>query len=201
MIDLKKHEGKTVESVFNNIEKETGLKQTDIIYSISEKEGSLFKTKKVIVKFLEKKLIIEYIKELLKELSKKSIEFNFEIKEKEGSFNVMIISDDNALLIGKDGKNLNAYQKFIRQTLSTNIDLPIKFNLDISNYRAKKIKQLEYEVKTSIKKILQDGIEVKIGPLNSYERKIVHNLVSTYDELKTESINEEPNRCVIINKK
>ena len=65
-------------------------------------------------------------------------------------------------------------------------------------YKAKKINNLEHEIKKIVKDILDSKIAVKLDPMNSYERMIVHNYVSKYENLKTESIGEEPNRYIII---
>ena len=41
-------------------------------------------------------------------------------------------------------------------------------------------------------------MDVKLDPMNSYQRRMVHSLVSNYDNIDTESVGEEPNRCVVI---
>lgn len=38
----------------------------------------------------------------------------------------------------------------------------------------------------------------KLDEMNSYERRIVHNLVSENEFLSTESVGEEPKRAVVI---
>ena len=42
------------------------------------------------------------------------------------------------------------------------------------------------------------NIEVKMDRMNSYERRLVHNRLSNFKGVTTESIGEEPNRCVVI---
>jgi predicted RNA-binding protein Jag len=34
--------------------------------------------------------------------------------------------------------------------------------------------------------------------MNSYQRRIVHALISNFSNVETESVGEEPNRCVVI---
>ena len=53
-------------------------------------------------------------------------------------------------------------------------------------------------MKKIIKSVLNTHIEVKLDPMNSYNRRIVHNLASNYKNIKTESVGEEPNRYTII---
>ena len=41
-------------------------------------------------------------------------------------------------------------------------------------------------------------METKLDPMNSYNRRLVHNLASKFKNIKTESVGEEPNRYTII---
>ena len=74
----------------------------------------------------------------------------------------------------------------------------LKVNLDASNYKAKKNKNLEYEVKKIAKDVLKTKIDAKLDPMTSFERRIVHNVVNNFENLMTESVGETPNRCVVI---
>ena len=44
-------------------------------------------------------------------------------------------------------------------------------------------------------------IKAKLDSMNSYERRIVHSILSEDKYVYTESIGEEPNRCVVIKPK
>ena len=55
-------------------------------------------------------------------------------------------------------------------------------------------KQIAKEVKYS-------KVEVKLDPMNSYERRAIHNILSKNKYVYTESVGEEPNRCIVIKPK
>ena len=74
----------------------------------------------------------------------------------------------------------------------------LKLSLDIGNYRAKKIKNLEREIKNICKEVLNTKVEVKLDPMNSYERRIVHSIVSEFEDLQSISEGVEPHRYTII---
>ena len=40
-----------------------------------------------------------------------------------------------------------------------------------------------------------------MDPMNSYQRRIVHNAISNFKDVYTESVGEEPNRCIVIKPK
>ena len=76
-----------------------------------------------------------------------------------------------------------------------------KFIIDVSNYRKHKEKKLMFLAKNLAKEVLKNGIEVNLDPINSYERRIVHNTLSNFKDIITESSGEEPNRYVVIKKR
>ena len=76
--------------------------------------------------------------------------------------------------------------------------MDIKINIDASNYKKKKEEYFEREIKKIAKEVLKTKIDTKLDPMNSYNRRIVHSIVSNFKNLKTESIGEEPNRYTII---
>ena len=110
----------------------------------------------------------------------------------------MLLSDDNAIIIGKDGKTLNSLQLLLHQSLNNMTGFNIRITVDAGNYKSNKEKRLERTVKNICKDVMSSKIEVKLDPMNSYERRIVHNVVSNYEMLTSKSFDEEPNRYVVI---
>ena len=131
-------------------------------------------------------------------MTKMNVEINLEVREEENIFNVTMVSNNNPVLIGKEGKNLNALQFLLRQALSRQTGLDIKVNLDASNYRAKRIRNFEYQIKNIVREVQKTKTDTKLDPMNSYQRRIVHSLLSNFSNVTTESVGEEPNRCVVI---
>lgn len=199
MINLNKYEGKTEEQAINKCIEATNLKREDFIYKVEHIEGKLFKSEKYIISVLTKQEIVNYIKEFFENIGKISgIEINTEVFIDEDYFNVNLVSSNNSILIGKEGKTLNALQVIIRQIFKNQIKLPAKINLDISNYRIDKLKRIEKEIKNIIKEVTNTKMDVYLDPMNSYERRYVHNLVNSYPNVTTESVGEGSERRVTI---
>lgn len=135
---------------------------------------------------------------LLKVTSLMGINAKFEVNEEDDVFSVKMFSDNNPILIGKDGKTLTALQLLLRQTLSNQTKFNIKVNLDASNYKMKKEKYFERDIKNIINDVIRTKDEIKLDPMNSYKRRIVHEVASEYYNIETESFGEEPNRYVVI---
>ena len=202
MITLYKYEDKNKEILVNKCVEELNVSIEDIYTKETELETGLFKNKKYLLTAIKKEDIIKEIKEYINELSRKmNLEIHSEIKEKDGNINVMLVSDKNAILIGKDGRTLESIQLLINQLVKAQTDFNLRIIVDASNYKGKKIKNFEYEIKKMAKDVLRTKIELKLDPMNSYNRRIVHSVVSEFPNLTTRSEGEEPNRYTIISYK
>lgn len=192
-------EGKNKEELIDQALAELNASNNEVIINFEETEAKLFKSKKYKVKIVLKTDIKNYLKDYLKELSTKTgIAMQTEVLESDNVYNINIIADESSILIGKDGKNLKALQLLIRQSVANEFGNIVKINLDISGYKAKKVSRLEREIKKIAQEVLKTKIDAKLDPMNSYERRVVHSLISNYENLSTESIGEEPNRYTVI---
>ncbi len=202
MLEMVRNESKNKEDALNKCLEQLNVRTDEVYYYFEETEGGLFKGKKYTAVVTTKYAVKEYIKEFLNELaSKMETKFNFEVADNEYGFSVIIVADDSAYLIGKEGKTLNSIQTVLRQSLKKYGNFDFRVNLDISNYKARKEKRLSYEVNKICKDVLKSGVEAKLDPMNSYERRIVHNVVSNFDGLYSESEGVNPNRYTIIKRK
>ena len=148
---------------------------------------------------VKKEDIKAFIKNYLTNVTNQmGLETKFEVNEDEDVFSVKMFSNNNPILIGKDGRTLTSLQNLLRQTISNQIKFNVKVNLDASNYKAKKEKFFENDIKRIINDVLKTKDEIKLDPMNSYKRRIVHSIASEYYNIETESFGEEPNRYVVI---
>ena len=199
MLTLSKYEGKTETEALEKCINDLNTTEQELFIKKTETEAKLFKSKKYIIEAIKKNDIINYIKDYIKEIDKSfNIEIKSEINEKDNVIKVVLVSNNNPILIGAYGKNIEALQTLIRNSIRNQIGLDIKINMDASNYKKKKEENFEREIKKIIKDVQNTHIEVKLDPMNSYNRRLVHNLASKFKNIKTESIGEEPNRCTII---
>ena len=198
-----KYQAKTREEAINNAKAELQeVEENLFIKEISEEKGGLFKSKKVEIEVIEKREVIQYIKEyLIKLLKDLGFNANIEVKNKEEIPTYVIYSDNDALLIGKNGKNLTALSTVVSQHLNKELGRNYKFILDINAYKEKRDKNLERLAKRIAREVGTTKVEAKLDPMNSYERRIIHNALTNSKRVYTESEGEEPNRYVVIKPK
>jgi len=199
MLNLSIYEGKNKEELLENILKELDCKKEELFLKSEFVEGKLFKSSKYIITVLKKKDVENYIKLFFKDISNlMNINIELEILEMEDIFNITLVSDNNSILIGKDGKTLNSLQILIRQSVRNKVGLNIKLNLDVSNYKIKKMKNIERLVRQIAKEVDETKLNVSLDSMNSYERRLVHTIISEYPNLETESLGEGKDRHVTI---
>ena len=202
---MEKHKftGKTKEEAIQQaVENLQELEENLIILDGEEQKGGLFKSKKVEIIAIEKREVTKYIKEFLIELLKKlGFKANVEVKTKEGTPNYTIYSDNDSLLIGKNGKNLNALSLIVKEILQKEIKENYRFIIDVSDYKEKNDQRLVRLAKKIAREVKFSKIAAKLDPMNSYERRIIHNTLTNNKYVTTESEGEEPNRAVVIKPK
>ena len=131
-------EGKTEEQVIFDALKELNVKEDEMIKEIKEEEKGLLKKKKYNLNVVLKSDIINYSKELIKEITHlMGIEVNMETIRKTDQINIILHSENNNLLIGKNGKTLKALQYILKQSLLNKTNMTININVDVENYKEK----------------------------------------------------------------
>lgn len=199
MIEVLKFEGKNQEDVTAKIVAEVGQPIETLYTKESETEGKLFKAKKVVIEVVKKADIVMFVKEYIRTTAKlMNLDIKSEVNEKDDIINIILVSDNNPILIGKEGRTLNSLQTLIRQAISCQTGFNIKLNLDASNYKAQKLKNLEYDIKKIAHEVMDTHLDVKLDPMNSYERRFVHNLIGEYSELTSASDGEGIERHITI---
>lgn len=195
-----KYTGKTKEEAISNATIDLQETQNNlIIKELEEIKGGLFKSKKVEIEVIERREVVKYIKEYLQKLLKNlGFTVNIEIKNKDEIPTYTIYSDNDALLIGKNGKNLKALSILTSQHLLNELGKNFKFTIDINSYKEKREKSLEYLAKKIAREVAATKVEAKLDSMNSYERRIIHNALTNNKQVYTESEGEEPNRYVVI---
>ena len=197
---MEKHRfvGKTYEEAVNKAKIELQELEENLIINVIDEKKSLL-SKKCEIEVIEKREIKNFIKEkLVNILREMGYLAEVEIQVKQDIPTYRIYSNNDSLLIGKGGKNLEALQIVLRQIVNIETGINYKFFLDVSDYKEKNEHHLEILARRLAREVATTKIEVKMDSMNSYERRIVHNVLTNNKKVYTESVGEEPNRCVVI---
>ena len=195
------YQAKTFEEAKNMALAELMEQQENLYIKEIESSTKLF-NKKSVIEVVKKEDVLEYIKELLKNITKyMELSVNMEVKKRDDNVTISLYSDNNAILIGKDARTLNALTTIIKQSVFNQIGTYYNFVLDVSEYKEKQQYFIERAAKKTAKEVARTKVEAKLEPMNSYERRIVHNALTNFRGVYTESEGVEPHRYVVIKPK
>lgn len=200
MFSLLMYEGKNREDLINKITEELNCNENELVILEQFTEGKIFKSQKYNLSVTTKAEIKKQLKNFFNELSKLmnvTIESEINITE-DNIYNINLVTSNNSILIGKEGKTLDAIQCLLRQISQNDLQNKIKINVDISNYKYEQTKKLEKNIKNIAKEVLKTKVDTSLDPMNSYNRRIVHTIVSEFSDLETESVGEGKERHVVI---
>jgi len=101
-------------------------------------------------------------------------------------------------LVGRDGAVLDALQELTRLAVAQSTGVRSRLMLDIGGYRAKRRADLSALAGEAARRVAQSRQPERLSPMNPFERKVVHDVITAVSGVRSESEGEEPNRRVVI---
>ena len=198
-MNVVKMTAKTKDEALNLVLSKLNANESEVTYNFNEVKGGLFKgTTYECAGFLKLDILVdaeEYLKNIIKGMG---IEANIEVKTQENVTTFKMYSSNNPLLIGKNGQNLEALTVLVRQFIKNITSNGPRIVLDVEDYKDRQIKKLERLAWNLARDVVKTKTDIEMDNMNSYERRIVHNKLSEFKGVITESVGEEPNRHVVI---
>ena len=194
------YEGKNVEELTLQALKELDVKEEEMITDVVEETVGLLKKKKYTLKIVLKSDVLEYSKNYVKAIAEGMglDDIQLESQRTDNYIKITMHSDNSSILIGKGGRTLSSIQTLLRSALSNQTGMRINVIVDVENYRIRQENNIERLAKKLAKEVLKTKEPITMDSMNSYERRIVHNVLGNFKGIITESEGEEPNRKVVI---
>jgi spoIIIJ-associated protein len=121
-----------------------------------------------------------------------------EVKYDKEQNKINIYGKDLGIAIGKNGKNMEALEYIINIIAKKKNILNKSITIDIKDYKKKKYAIIKNLAIRMAKKAVKEGRKIVLKPMPSYERKIIHDILSDNKEVRTVSKNKEPYRRIVI---
>lgn len=106
--------------------------------------------------------------------------------------------NDMGLIIGKRGATLDAIQYLTNIVVNTKREKYVKVLLDTEGYRERRKLTLESLAGKMAEKAKRTKRNIKLEPMNPYERRIIHSALQENNQVTTYSIGEGEFRRVVI---
>ena len=197
------YEGQDKEELLKQALEELDLTEEDVLYSVTKEKVGLFKKEVVKLHVYKMTEVLAFIKHYLEDLTTDmGLDVSFETQVREKQITVRMFSDNNNILIGKQGRTLQAITTVVKQVVKNATGVYPYILLDVSNYKENQEKYLIRAAKTIAKEVEETKNPVTMENMNSYERRIIHNYISEhFKTVYTESEGEEPNRHIVVKPK
>ena len=176
-------EGKTEEEAKEKALTELNISENECLTRVEKIHTGLLKKESVKLYVYKLTDIVDYLKEYLESIiSGMGIKVTFESKIRDEQITIKMYSDNNKILIGHNGQTLNSLTTICKQVVMNEIKSYPYLILDVEIYKS------THE-------------PVELENMNSYERRVIHNILTDDKYVYTESTGEEPNRHVVIKPK
>jgi spoIIIJ-associated protein len=102
-----------------------------------------------------------------------------------GNLVLQIYTEESRRLIGRDGETLEAIQFLLNRLLQAKDKDASKVVVDCEMYRSMREDRIVQRVRELAERVRITGRSLQLEPMNSYERRIVHNAFKDDQEIAT----------------
>ena len=140
---------------------------------------------------------IEVLQNILSYFDVNGAEIN-EYEGEEGEIILDVVGGDLAVLIGRRGRTLDALQLLVSTISHRKLDYHYPVTIDVESYKERQRQKLVSLANSAANRAYRQDRDVKLHPMNPYERRIVHMALRDDDRVETESEGKDPDRYVVV---
>ena len=120
------------------------------------------------------------------------------IEETPEAARINLEGEDGGVLIRRGGEGLQALQHVVATAFRKQLGDDNRIVIDCMGFRREKDAELRQMAKFMAEKARTSGAAQEMGPLNPYERRIVHLAIAEHTDVTSESIGDAHMKTVII---
>lgn len=109
-----------------------------------------------------------------------------------------VFGDQTEALVGDRAAILQAVLELTRTVVQRQTHDGVRIRLDIAGYRERRREALAIYAGRLGQRVLQEGTELQLEPMNAADRKVIHDSVAEIDGIRSYSEGEEPRRFVVL---
>jgi spoIIIJ-associated protein len=120
------------------------------------------------------------------------------ISVQEAHAEVEVIGLEEGVLIGRRGQTLDAVQELVRTAMQRRFERRSRVLVDVDGYRARRLEKLLERADEAVESVLDTGEPQRLEPMDSIERRLVHQRVAETEGVVSTSHGREPSRRIVI---
>jgi len=120
------------------------------------------------------------------------------IDEEEELLKIEVTGDQTEALVGRKGVVMQSVLEITRTVVQRKTFGAPRMRIDINGYGERRREALRIYAGRQAERIVADGGEIMLEPMNSADRKVVHDAIAEIGGVRSYSEGEDPERAVVI---
>lgn len=195
---MKKYVAKTLDDALTLASKESGEEKDALMYKVISEKKTLF-SRKVEIEVYDLSDAIAFVEEyLIQSIAAFGITATAKSTISDDIIHVNLDSDHNSILIGKNGRTLQALNELAKLAVSSKFKKRFRVLLDINDYKDGKYNKVVAMARHMAKEVQKSHETMTMEAMPADERRMIHNALSTMPHIRTESVGEGKHRQITI---
>lgn len=113
---------------------------------------------------------------------------------------VEVTGDQTEALVGRKGAIMQSVLEITRTVVQRKTFGAPRMRIDINGYAERRREALTIYATRQAERLLEEGGEIMLEPMNAADRKVVHDAVAAIEGVRSFSEGEDPDRAVVISR-
>lgn len=195
-----KFTGKTLEDALKNAALAKSVSVDELTYNVlEEKSGFLGIGKTVEIEAYCEKDVEKFIHDYVQRyFDNAQLDGSVEIENDKGFYKIIVNTSNNAVLIGKGGKSLQAFNKLVKAAASAQFKKRVGLLIDVNGYKQDRYEKITKMAVRVAKDVRRTKVDASLDPMPADERKAIHNALANMNNISTKSEGEGDARHLTI---
>lgn len=195
-MEFKRYTEKTLEEALKSAARDKGVSVEELHYNVlEEKSGFLGVGRSVEIEaYCEKDVenfIVSYIQQYFDNVQ---LDGQVDIENDNGFYRITVNTSNNAILIGKAGKTLQAFNRLVKAATSAEFKKRVGLLIDVNGYKEDRYEKITKMAIRVAKDVRRTKIDATLDPMPADERKAIHNALANMEDITTQSTGEGATR-------
>lgn len=111
-------------------------------------------------------------------------------RDADGFYRITVDTSNNAILIGRAGKSLQAFNRLVKSAASAVFKKRIRLLIDVNGYKQDRYEKLSRMAVRQAKDVRRTKVDAVLDPMPADERKVIHNALAGMKDISTKSVGE-----------
>ena len=195
-MEFKRYTEKTLEEALKSAARDKGVSVEELHYNVlEEKSGFLGVGRSVEIEaYCEKDVenfIVSYIQQYF---DNAQLDGQVDIENDNGFYRITVNTSNNAILIGKAGKTLQAFNRLVKAAARAEFKKRVGLLIDVNGYKEDRYEKITKMAIRVAKDVRRTKIDATLDPMPADERKAIHNALANMEDITTQSTGEGATR-------